>query len=62
MDFDESLLPEDSWENDLATDEYEVEKILDVRSGRGSFMSECIDSIWCSGRYIAIRLGSTKRF
>ena len=34
VDFDESLLPEDSWENELAADEYEVEKILDVRSGR----------------------------
>ena len=33
VDFDESLLPEDSWENELAADEYEVEKILDVRSG-----------------------------
>jgi hypothetical protein len=34
VDFDEALLPEDSWENELAADEYEVEKILDVRSGR----------------------------
>ena len=34
VDFDESLLPEDSWEGELAADEYEVEKILDVRSGR----------------------------
>ena len=30
VDFDESLLPEDSWEHELAADEYEVEKILDV--------------------------------
>ena len=34
VDFDEALLPEDSWEGDLGEDEYEVEKILDVRSGR----------------------------
>ena len=27
VDFDEALLPEDSWEGDLAEDEYEVEKI-----------------------------------
>ena len=34
FDFDEALLPEDSWETDLEHDEFEVEKILDVRSGR----------------------------
>ena len=34
FDFDESLLPEDSWERTLDEDEFEVEKILDVRSGR----------------------------
>ena len=36
VDFDESLLPEDSWEIELDTDEYEVEQILDVRSGRNT--------------------------
>jgi hypothetical protein len=30
-DFDAALLPEDSWEPDRLNDEYEVEKILDVR-------------------------------
>jgi hypothetical protein len=30
-DFDAALLPEDSWEPDSLNDEYEVEKILDVR-------------------------------
>jgi len=30
-DFDSALLPEDSWEPDNANDEYEVEKILDLR-------------------------------
>uniref|UniRef100_H3H554 Uncharacterized protein n=1 Tax=Phytophthora ramorum TaxID=164328 RepID=H3H554_PHYRM len=34
FDFDEALLPEDSWENDLGDNEFEVEKIVDVRSGR----------------------------
>ena len=34
VDFDESILPEDSSEIELDADEYEVEKILDVRSGR----------------------------
>ncbi|OWZ16418.1 reverse transcriptase [Phytophthora megakarya] len=31
-DFDEILLPEDSWVPDLGADEYEVERISDVRS------------------------------
>ncbi|OWY95208.1 reverse transcriptase [Phytophthora megakarya] len=30
-DFDAALLPEDSWEADIQNDEYEVEKILDLR-------------------------------
>uniref|UniRef100_A0AAV1VET2 Reverse transcriptase n=1 Tax=Peronospora matthiolae TaxID=2874970 RepID=A0AAV1VET2_9STRA len=34
LDFDEALLPEDSWDGDLEKGEYEVEAILDVRSGR----------------------------
>ena len=34
LDFDESLLSEDSWERTLDEDKFEVEKILDVRSGR----------------------------
>ncbi|POM59651.1 LOW QUALITY PROTEIN: hypothetical protein PHPALM_31584 [Phytophthora palmivora] len=33
-DFDEALLPEDSWIRDLDNDEYEVEKIVDMRSGK----------------------------
>ncbi|ETL95589.1 hypothetical protein L917_06637, partial [Phytophthora nicotianae] len=31
VDVDESLLPEDSWERKLEEDEYEVERIADVR-------------------------------
>ncbi|KAI9995041.1 hypothetical protein PInf_011995 [Phytophthora infestans] len=32
VDFDEVLLPEDSWNVDLETDEFEVEKITDMRA------------------------------
>ena len=34
LDFDEHLLLEDSWERTLDEGEFEVEKVLDVRSGR----------------------------
>ena len=34
FDFDEALLPEDSWEGDLDANEFEAEKIIDVRLGR----------------------------
>ena len=34
MDFDEALLPEDSFEGELGDDEFEVEKIVEVRSDR----------------------------
>uniref|UniRef100_M4BNC1 Chromo domain-containing protein n=1 Tax=Hyaloperonospora arabidopsidis (strain Emoy2) TaxID=559515 RepID=M4BNC1_HYAAE len=34
FDFDEALLPEDSWEGDLDADEFEVDKIIDVRLRR----------------------------
>ena len=34
LSFDEAPLPEDSWESDLEEGVYEVEEILDVRSGR----------------------------
>ncbi|OWZ19981.1 hypothetical protein PHMEG_0005687 [Phytophthora megakarya] len=34
LDFDEILLPEDSWVPDLGVDEYEVERISDVWSGK----------------------------
>ena len=34
LDFDEALLLEHSWECDLDDGEYEVEEVLDVRSGR----------------------------
>ncbi|KAG6578200.1 reverse transcriptase [Phytophthora cinnamomi] len=34
LDFDEALLPEDSWIQGLDEDEYEVEKITDMRTGK----------------------------
>jgi len=34
VDFDEALLPEDSWEGPLGEDEFEVERITDIRTGR----------------------------
>ncbi|OWY95059.1 LOW QUALITY PROTEIN: reverse transcriptase, partial [Phytophthora megakarya] len=34
LDLDEILLPEDSWVPDLGADEYEVDRISDVRSGK----------------------------
>ncbi|GMF14952.1 unnamed protein product [Phytophthora fragariaefolia] len=34
FDYDEALLPEDSWDTSLAEGEYEVERIMDMRSGR----------------------------
>jgi hypothetical protein len=34
VDFDEALLPEDSWEGPLGEGEFEVERIADVRTGR----------------------------
>ncbi|OWZ11970.1 LOW QUALITY PROTEIN: reverse transcriptase [Phytophthora megakarya] len=34
LDFDEILLPEDSWVPDLGADEYEVERISDGRNGK----------------------------
>ena len=34
LDFDESMLPEDSWERTLDKDEFEVEAIMDVQSGK----------------------------
>ena len=34
FDFDEAMLPEDSWKLSFGSDEFEVEKIMNVRSGR----------------------------
>ena len=55
VDFDESLLPEDSWENELAADEYEVEKILDVRSGRKTRYGRVHRKFWLNGSSTTIR-------
>ncbi|ETP50892.1 hypothetical protein F442_03892 [Phytophthora nicotianae P10297] len=34
VDFDEGLLPEDSWERDLEEGEYEMARVADVRSNK----------------------------
>ena len=34
FDFDEAMLPDDSWEGDLETDELEVGKIVDMGADR----------------------------
>ncbi|OWZ02295.1 hypothetical protein PHMEG_00026169, partial [Phytophthora megakarya] len=34
VDFDEALLPDDSWIQDRCPDEYEVERISDMRTGK----------------------------
>ncbi|KAG3103444.1 hypothetical protein PI125_g13878 [Phytophthora idaei] len=42
VDFDESLLPEDSWERELDDNKFEVERIADVRSGRRTRSSRAL--------------------
>ena len=34
LDFDEAMLPEDSWDRTLDKYEFEVEKIMELQSGR----------------------------
>ena len=34
FNFDEAVLPEDSWKHSVVSDEFEVEEIVNVRSGR----------------------------
>ncbi|POM61869.1 reverse transcriptase [Phytophthora palmivora] len=46
FDFDEALLPEDSWVRDLNADEYEVEKIVDMRSGRRTRYGRTLREFW----------------
>ena len=61
VDFDEAILPEDSWEGELEDDGFEVEKIADVRSGRKTRFRRVHRQFWCIGRGIRITLGSMKR-
>ena len=42
VDFDEALLPEDSWEGDLEEDEFEVEKLLMYDRVERHVTVECI--------------------
>ena len=58
--FDETLLPEVSWEGNIDADEFEVDKIIDVRSGRKTNMAEYTSSTWYNGRSTATQLGLMK--
>ncbi|GMF36114.1 unnamed protein product [Phytophthora lilii] len=49
-DFDAALLPEDSWKADNANDEYEVEKILDLRWSNVREPQSDVESTSSSGR------------
>ncbi|GMF37392.1 unnamed protein product [Phytophthora fragariaefolia] len=49
LDFDESLLPEDSWIQDLGEDEFEVEKITDLRTGRRTRYAGDTVNFWYIG-------------
>ncbi|POM71787.1 LOW QUALITY PROTEIN: Reverse transcriptase, partial [Phytophthora palmivora] len=59
-DFDEALLPEDSWIQDLDNDEYEVEKIVDMRSGKLTDMDVHYANSWCTGKDMTNRRGRMK--
>ncbi|GMF67841.1 unnamed protein product [Phytophthora fragariaefolia] len=49
LDFDESLLPEDSWTQDLGEDEFEVEKITDMRTSRRTRYGRVYREFWYIG-------------
>ena len=57
VDFDEALLLEDNWVDDLAEDEFEAKKIPDCGQGEIQVVAGCIDSSRCIGKYIVIRRG-----
>ena len=57
LDFDEALLPEDSWEGELDEVEFEVEKIVDVRSVRKTRYGRVYRQFWSNGKDTLIRVG-----
>jgi hypothetical protein len=63
FDFDEAILPEDSWETVLDNDEYEVERIADVRfdSVGKRAMAASTASSWYIGRVMMNRRGWMKQ-
>ncbi|CAI5709115.1 unnamed protein product [Peronospora effusa] len=50
VDFDECLLPEDSWVRELEEGEYEVEEILESRTGMKLGMNGKNENSSCNGR------------
>ncbi|OWY96959.1 hypothetical protein PHMEG_00032632 [Phytophthora megakarya] len=56
-DFDAALLPEDSWEADVQKDEYEVEKILDLRWSKKTWISKRRRSTLSNGITMTIQNG-----
>ncbi|OWZ03159.1 reverse transcriptase [Phytophthora megakarya] len=60
FDFDEVLLPEDSWVPDPRTDDYEGERISDVRSGKKERFGRVYRNFWCIGWDTTNRPESTK--
>ena len=60
MNFDEALLPEDSWLSDLAEDEFEVERITDMRSGRRTRTGRVHGQFKVYGNDMVIRSGWMK--
>lgn len=61
VDFDDELLPEDSWVPDLGLDEYDVEKISDMRSGRRPIYGRILHEFLAHWKGMKIQHGSTGR-
>ncbi|OWY91935.1 LOW QUALITY PROTEIN: hypothetical protein PHMEG_00039256, partial [Phytophthora megakarya] len=57
VDFDEALLPEDSWIQDRDPDEYEVERISDMRTGKRTRYGRIYREFLYIGGDTKIRLG-----
>ena len=61
VDFDEALLPEDSWEGELDDDEFEVMEIMDCDQANKRATGEYTVNFWYIGKVIAIRHGWMKQ-
>ena len=60
FDFDEALLPGDIWEGDLDADEFVVDKIIDVRSGRKTRYGQIHNQYLIQWKEFATQPGLTK--
>ena len=49
LDFDENLLPEDSWAPDKSSARYEVKAILDDDTARTTILTGFRESTWSNG-------------